>query len=457
MKPKFGFKAVNLGVMLALLVLSCALPSGSVQAETEATFNVTKTADTNDGTCSPTDCSLREAIIAANATAAADTINLPAGAYVLSIAGADEELAATGDLDVTRPLTLTGAGRGTTSIDGADLDRVFDIYFPAGTVSISGVTIKNGTTLYSGGCLQAGNPTLTLTNTALMGCVASQDGGGLYLSSSTVTIDRSVIKNNAGIGTHCNGGGIYAANTNLTITNSQVSNNSASHSGGGVFVSNDAATSFSMTSSLVNDNFSITEAGGLFFVSGLSASVSNSTISGNHTNGYAGGIDTRIPTTLRHITIVNNIANENADSYGNAGGILIYMGEAIGTIQNSIISNNLDMGNANYHDCLLYGEASLTSQGYNLPETPGNCVLTSPGDITRQDPLLGPLQNNGGQSWTHALLPDSPAINAGDPAFAPPPASDQRGTGYPRVQDGRLDIGAFELGMKMVYLPLIKR
>ena len=60
------------------------------------------------------------------------------------------------------------------------------------------------------------------------------------------------------------------------------------------------------------------------------------------------------------------------------------------------------------------------------------------------NPQLGPLQNNGGPTLTHALLPNSPAINTGNPTFAPPPATDQRGVGFPRVQQARIDIGAFE-------------
>jgi hypothetical protein len=59
--------------------------------------------------------------------------------------------------------------------------------------------------------------------------------------------------------------------------------------------------------------------------------------------------------------------------------------------------------------------------------------------------MLGPLQGNGGATFTHALLPGSPAINAGDPTFMPPPLYDQRGPGYDRVVGGRIDIGSFEV------------
>ena len=87
---------------------------------------------------------------------------------------------------------------------------------------------------------------------------------------------------------------------------------------------------------------------------------------------------------------------------------------------------------------------TVTSLGYNLSSDDGGGLLTATGDQINTDPMLGPLQNNGGPTFTHELLSGSPAIDAGDPNFAPPPDYDQRGTGFPRVFNGRVDIGAFE-------------
>ena len=70
---------------------------------------------------------------------------------------------------------------------------------------------------------------------------------------------------------------------------------------------------------------------------------------------------------------------------------------------------------------------TVTSDGYNLSSDDGGGYLTGPGDQINTDPLLSPLQDNGGPTFTHALLPGSPAIDAGDPAFTPPPFNDQRG------------------------------
>ena len=87
---------------------------------------------------------------------------------------------------------------------------------------------------------------------------------------------------------------------------------------------------------------------------------------------------------------------------------------------------------------------AIVSGGYNVSSDDGGGYLIGPSDQINTDPLLGPLQDNGGPTFTHALLPSSAAINAGDPNFVPPPDYDQRGTGYNRVRNGRLDIGSFE-------------
>jgi hypothetical protein len=87
---------------------------------------------------------------------------------------------------------------------------------------------------------------------------------------------------------------------------------------------------------------------------------------------------------------------------------------------------------------------TVTSEGYNLSSDDGVGYLTGPGDQINTNPLLGPLQNNGGPTFTHALLPGSPAIDAGDPNFSLPPSTDQRGCPFDRIFNGRIDMGSFE-------------
>jgi hypothetical protein len=103
--------------------------------------------------------------------------------------------------------------------------------------------------------------------------------------------------------------------------------------------------------------------------------------------------------------------------------------------QNSIITGNPGQ--------VLSG--ALTASGYNLISNSTGGSGYAPTDILDVDPLLGPLADNGGPTLTHALLPGSPAIDAGDPNPADPPEWDQRGPGFPRIANGRIDIGAFEV------------
>ena len=134
-----------------------------------------------------------------------------------------------------------------------------------------------------------------------------------------------------------------------------------------------------------------------------------------------------------------------------------------GTITNSTFSDNVSINGGNicdhwhgpawqYHpenrisgaNIFVLG-GTVTSHGYNISDDNGAGLLTGPGDQINTDPMLGPLQDNGGPTLTQALLPGSPAINAGDPNFTPPPLYDQRGSPFVRVFNGRIDIGSFEV------------
>ena len=212
------------------LALALLLWTGATHA---ATFTVTKVADTNDGTCDA-DCSLREAVVAANASGAADDIIVPAGIYLLDLDpnGAGEDLAATGDLDLTDEMNLSGAGADVTIIDGNGTDRIFDVI--NSTVEISGVTVQNGV-------------------------VGGATGGGIGAVGATLTLSDCTIRDNS---SGLLGGGVGANATGLTITDSTLSGNSASSRGGGLFYKGFVRTLL-VTNSTISGN-SASREGGVF-------------------------------------------------------------------------------------------------------------------------------------------------------------------------------------------------
>src|SRR5262245_44034272 len=176
-------------MLAAGFLLAARLPAAQA-----ATFTVNSTADAvdahpGDGVCATAThvCTLRAAIQEANALAGADIINVPAGTYTLSIPGPLEDEAATGDLDITADLTLTGAGAESTIIDGGGLDRVFDIVVVdvqnLPEVAIAGVTIQNG---QADGVAGPGAP--------------GGDGGGIRNSGTLTVLDSTLSQNTAGSG-----------------------------------------------------------------------------------------------------------------------------------------------------------------------------------------------------------------------------------------------------------------
>ena len=152
--------------------------------------------------------------------------------------------------------------------------------------------------------------------------------------------------------------------------------------------------------------------------------LTDTTISGNSA-AQGGGI--RSSTFVGGLTLTNTTINNNTAS-GDGGGIFDQGGTA--TLKNTIVSNSPSGG-----DC----SGIITSSGHNL-DSDGSCGLTGTGDLSSTNPLLGSLADNGGSTLTHALLPGSPAIDAGDDTAAPP--TDQRGVARPK--GAASDIGAYE-------------
>ena len=139
---------------------------------------------------------------------------------------------------------------------------------------------------------------------------------------------------------------------------------------------------------------------------------------------------------LATLQLANSTLTDNSARFL-AGGILNF-----GPLQ---IGNTILNAGASGVNLYVNGGGTVTSLGYNISSDDAGGFLTGPGDQLFTNPMLGPLQDNGGPTFTHALLPGSPAIDAGDPNFTPPPLFDQRGPGFDRVVSGRIDVGSFEL------------
>ena len=163
--------------------------------------------------------------------------------------------------------------------------------------------------------------------------------------------------------------------------------------------------------------------------------VTNSTISGNSAN-FGGGIFNNASLIVNNSTVSGNSAT------GDGGGIYnsVVGGGFADLYLGSTILNAGGSGENIFNDA-----GTVTSSGYNLSSDDGGGYLTGPGDQINTDPRLGPLQDNGGPTFTHALSPGSPAIDTGDPFFTPPPLYDQRGPDFFRVRNGLIDIGSFEV------------
>ena len=421
-----------------VMALALALPGGAHAA----TFTVNSTTDVSDanpgdGVCDDGagNCTLRAAIEEANALVGADTITLPAGSYILT----------GGELLISDDLTISGAGQATTFVDGGLVARVFRIF--GSTVDISGVTIQNGIVgglQPGGGIFNAG--TMTLTNVTVSSNSTATDGGGI-VSFGTMELTNVIVTDNTALGS---GGGILNGVGTITLTNVTVSDNSAIVANGGGILNGGA---MELTDVTVSSNTAAGSSGG-GIVNGGTMELTNVIVSDNSANRFGGGIFNFNSTmTLTNVTVSGNSAG--ADGGGIANGFFGVRGTM--TLSNVTVSDNTALasggGIVNNRDAVLnnsiignntpdncVGTRAIISGGHNL-EDANSCGFTAPGDLTNTDPLLGPLQDNGGTTETHALLPGSPAIDAGS-GDCPPPTTDQRGVTRPQGAD--CDIGAYE-------------
>ena len=439
---------------LLLMLTACMIPFALAQRTTAkgnppaTTITVTNGNDSGPG-------SLRQALADAND---GDTINFDPSVGTVTLT--------TAELAIDKSLTLSGAPQMVTVARSSQTEfRIFHV-MPGHSVEIDGLTISGGhITGDDGGGILNDNSTLTIAHCTVNGnaivSVSSNNFGGGIHNSGTMTLDQVIVNNNnaffSGQGTGVpSGGGISNTGTMIIIAGT-VQGNMGFFSGGGIYNTGMMTVTGSTISSnqLGNPGHFGGSGGGI--VNYGTMTIQDSTISGNTAlggdlqGGDGGGISGD-NNTITNSTITGNSAHHGG---GIAGG---------GNIAHTTFSNNsatiaggtlyvtsaLELGNtilkAGASGVNIFNNGgSLITHGYNVCSDNGSGFLNGPGDQINTDPMLGPLQNNGGPTFTHALLPGSPAIDTGDPNFTPPPFYDQRGPDFLRVRNGRIDSGSFEV------------
>jgi len=459
------WRAVTPAAALLVAAAVALLGTGLAFANT---VTVTNTNDSGPG-------SLRQAIADAGP---GDTIVVPTGTYTLT----------SGELLITESLTISGAGAAKTIIANGQTQRVFHTAGSGDSITITGVTISNGHPLPAGNLARGGgvwneSATVTLSHDVVTANEADADGAG-----------------SGGNGGIAEGGGVASTGGTLNLVDTQVAANSASAvgdagdpggiaEGGGVFDTGTLTLDGSTVSSNAADsvggstaNGGISDGGGLFADGAGATTVSGSTFSGNladasqgaGASGEAGGIAdgggafmlTNGPAmAAANITVFGNTARATIGGIASGGGLYFGSNSPVVTLTNATLAGNAAAGGASNEggDAYLGGATTHvkntivaagtadsgyencagapTSLGHNI-DSLDECHFTPAAfDQVNTNPLLGPLHDNGGPAETMALLPGSPAIDAGTNSGCP--ATDERGVLRPA--GAACDIGAFEI------------
>ncbi len=365
-------------------------------------------------------CSLREAVIAANTDRAVDTcaagsgadvIQLAAGTYKLAIAARGEDAAARGDLDLAGDVTIRGAGRDATTIDGGGLDRVFQVIGNRAvrfeSLAIMGGAARDAAKPWGGGILVE-SADVTVSDVLLAYNFGTLDpgvtyGGAIYVGTGTLTVESSAIRSNNAYGwlngweVPGGGGGIYvAAGGRATVDRSVLSENG----NWALYVKGDATVTNSAFAQ--NDWYACLEGlcapygGSVMVVQGGRAQITSSTLA----------FDANLDIALD--------------------------GNGVAEVAGSILTGS------------CYG--SITSRGYNVDAT-GGCGLHGGSDLVNVDAEVSRLENPDGSTHALAIERTSAATDSGDPQGCG--AADQLGTERPQDGDGdgsaRCDRGAYEV------------
>jgi hypothetical protein len=347
-------------------------------------------------------------------------------------------------------VTITGSTiSANTAEDGGGLSN------NGGSMIITDSTIRDnsasGNGDAGGGIDNYTDSTLMILRTTISGNSVSVYGGGIdNIDGATATIVDSTISNNRadGDGTRSPlGGGIYSYNATVILANSSLRDNSAAYGGGLYNNSYNHPSLATITDSIISGNSALQGGGGIDNNNGATLTIAGSTIRDNAA-GNGGGIHNYAGTVLvASSTISANSAGTGGGLANNSGALTItdstiagnsatdgggiFAGGTAFQMRNTILADN----RANMFADL---DGRLSSSGYNLVQAPVGGSGFDPTDLLGVDPLLSPLQDNGGPTPTMTLQPSSPALNTGDPAQLGVP--DQRGV----VRTGGVNIGAYQ-------------
>jgi predicted outer membrane repeat protein len=478
-------------LLLAVCVVSFALAQRTtVKGNRPAsTITVINPNDSGPG-------SLRQAIADAQD---GDTINFAVTFVMLT----------TAELTITKSITIDGLPQRVTvqRASQAPQFRIFHV-MPGYTVQITGLTITSGWVENNGGGVFNDQSTLTIASCTISGNQIVGKGGGIHNTGTLTLLDSTVSSNQAfSSGSNLSIGGGISNTGSMTIINGNVASNFCHLAGGGIW--NEGMMTITDTvisGNEANGGHAPGHGGGIANVGKLTIQnsvISNNSADPNLQDGSGGGIDNRGALEILRSSIIGNRATftgggiagggtitdslisnnrtllppasggglsgdgfiitnctiDGNQSVENGGGIAGGGNIAHTTFSNNSASSNggaiyltstLELGNtilkAGASGVNIFNNGgSLITHGYNVCSDNGSGFLNGPGDQINTDPMLGPLQNNGGPTFTHELLTGSPAIDAGDPNFTPPPYYDQRGPVFWRVRNGRIDSGSFEV------------
>ena len=356
---RFLFGAI-LASAIAVSLIVLPIPTRAVP--TASTFTVNTNLDgVNANACAnntPGQCTLREAILEANASPGA-TIILPGllayQFYYVAIPPSGPDDGTTGDLHINADMSIVGKPTFThpSTIIDASLagDRVFNIASGV-NVNISNVTIRHGTASSGGGIYNLG--TLTLSNSNVFSNTANTWGGGIYNdASATVTLANSTLINNTA---SAGGGGIFntSSGSSVTLSNSTVTGNSTTTYGGGIV--NYLGATLTLMSSTVSNNTTSDDGGGIYNEGTMT--LANSTVSTNATNLDSGGIYNTGTLILTNSTVSNNTTSGSGGGMLNSGATAVTNSAVVSNSASTLGGGILNSGTLTFTNSTISGNTT---------------------------------------------------------------------------------------------------